>query len=83
MMLFIEQVSILVLFNAVNCGEPLPPKNGFIRNRIHTREGAIIEYGCDDGFRPSANFFSTCDVDASWIRSPQKLQCTFVKGSHI
>ena len=79
--IFILGINFILFFNAVNCGEPSPPKNGFISNKmLHTRVEAIIEYGCDDGFRPSATFFSTCNADALWIRSPQTLKCTFVKG---
>ena len=37
-------------------------------------------YRCNDGFRPSAEFLSTCANTALWDPPPQDHNCTFVEG---
>ena len=37
-------------------------------------------YRCNDGFRPSADFPSTCESTALWDPPPQDHNCTFVEG---
>ena len=64
----------------VNCGVPEPPANGTVDIATHTREGARVDYRCDDGFRPSANFTSTCEGTSLWAPQPQDHVCTFVSG---
>ena len=64
----------------VNCGVPDPPVNGTVDTPDHTREGSSVDYRCDDGFRPSANFTSICDNTTLWIPPPQSHICTFIVG---
>ena len=64
----------------VNCGAPENPTNGTASNYPHTREGAISNYQCDEGFRPSQLFYSTCTGSGEWIPSPELHVCTLVTG---
>ena len=76
--------SNLICFFAiiVNCYDPMPPMNGSVSILDHTRKGGGVEYRCDDGFRPSATFRSTCTSTAMWDPLPQSLNCTFVRGKN-
>ena len=67
---------------AVNCGPPRNPTNGDADIPEHTREGARVMYRCNDGFRPSADFPSTCESTALWDPPPQDHNCTFVEGTY-
>ena len=64
----------------VNCGEPNPPMNGTVGNYSHTRQGATAISRCEDGFRPSATFFSACTDSGMWMPQPEELDCTLVTG---
>ncbi len=66
----------------VNCGIPMSPINGSVDSPDHTREGASVNYRCDDGFRPSVNFTSTCENTTRWTPDPKDHNCTFVTGTH-
>ena len=67
----------------VNCGDPEPPVNGSVDTPPHTREGASVMYRCNDGFRPSADFPSTCTNTAMWYPPPQDHNCTYVEGIQL
>ncbi len=69
------------IYILVNCGVPMLPVNGTVDTPDHTREGASVDYRCDDGFHPSANFFSTCESSALWTPPPENHSCTFVTGN--
>ena len=64
----------------VNCGVPESPINGTVDMPDHTREGAMVDYGCDDGFRPASDFTSICESTAMWALQPQDHNCTFITG---
>ena len=70
----------LTSFFPVNCGVPEAPVNGTVDIPAHTREGGSVGYRCNDGFRPSATFTSTCESSALWTPPPQNHNCTFVEG---
>ena len=72
---------ILLLSTLVNCGDPIPPTNGSLGSYVHTREGATVTYWCNDGFRPSAIFPSTCNSTARWTPDPEQHNCTFIRGT--
>ena len=61
----------------------MPPTNGYLGDYSHTREGATVTYQCNDGYRPSAVFVSTCTDAALWIPAPDQHNCTFVTGITI
>ena len=67
----------------MNCGDPVAPTNGSLGNFPHTRVGANLTYQCDEGFRPSVPFNSTCDSSAMWIPDPADHKCTFVSGTEM
>ncbi len=58
----------------------MSPINGSVDIPDHTREGGILDYRCNDGFRPSVNFTSVCLSTALWTPPPHKHSCTFVTG---
>ena len=72
----------LIPYFLVNCGDPENPRNGSVDIPPHTRENASVMYRCDDGFRPSANFSSTCANTTLWTPEPQDLLCTYVEGNN-
>ncbi len=74
-------MSVCDSFCVVDCDVPMSPMDGTVDTPDHTREGAIVEYMCDDGFRPSANFTSTCESTALWTPPPEDHNCTFVTGT--
>lgn len=59
------------------------PMNGSVSTLDHTREGGSAEYRCDDGFRPSAIFPSTCQSTAMWDPPPQDHYCMHVEGTVV
>ena len=61
----------------------MPLIDGTVDSPEHTRLGASVDYRCDDGFRPSADFTSTCESDGRWTPQPQDHNCTFVRGADI
>ena len=65
----------------VNCGVLQPPINGSIDPHNHTREGISVNYRCDDGFRPLANFTTVCESTQLWTPLPRNHNCTFVSGN--
>ena len=75
-------MSWLVINFLVNCGDPNTPIDGYIGYYLHTREGSTVEYGCNDGFRPSANRLSICSTSSMWIPLPEQHVCTLVVGRY-
>ena len=47
---------------------------------MHKREGGTVTYQCNDGYRPSLSFISTCTEDAMWMPDPEEHNCTLVVG---
>lgn len=64
----------------VNCGVPVPPSNASLESYPHTREGAVVTYGCDEYFVPSAPVTSVCASSALWIPPLSDHTCVFVIG---
>ena len=75
---FYDLLNVILL---VNCGDPVTPTNGSLGSYVHTREGATVTYMCNDGFRPSAIFSSTCVSTARWTPDPEQHNCTFIQGT--
>ena len=63
-----------------DCGIPMAPIDGFLGNYTHTREGAVVTYGCNDGFVPSATNTATCMESGEWYPPPNEHNCTMVTG---
>ena len=74
------QFLIITSLFLVNCGVPEAPTDGTVDMPDHTREGSSVDYRCDDGFRPAADFTSICESTARWTLQPQDHNCTFVRG---
>jgi hypothetical protein len=68
---------------AVNCGQPDPPVNGSLMTILHTREGATVDFSCDEDFIPSMVETATCAHTALWIPAPEDHNCTLVEGRII
>ncbi len=58
----------------------MPPTDGRINSFSHTREGATVTYQCNNRYRPSSVFSSTCTSIASWIPAPEEHNCTNIIG---
>ena len=67
-------------YSIVNCGEPGTPPNGSLGNYTHTREGAIVTYQCNTGYRPSRQNSSVCNSTGHWMPPPEQHVCTLFEG---
>ena len=65
----------------MNCGNPVPPNDGYLGDYSHTREGATVTFQCNNGYRPSAVMISICTSTALWIPAPEILNCTLITGN--
>ena len=70
----------IIFFALVNCEDPSSPDNGSLDDYAHTREGAVVTYRCNDGYRPSQQRSSTCNSTGDWDPPPEQHVCTFVEG---
>ena len=73
-------MSLVIIVVQVDCGIPSEPMNGFLGNYTHTREGAVVTYGCVDGYQPSATNTATCMESGEWYPPPDEHNCTLVTG---
>lgn len=73
-------VHLLTANFIVNCGDPNPPINGSLSDFTHTREGASVNFSCNDGFLPSKSLTSICMYTGMWMPPPDEHVCTLFTG---
>ena len=61
----------MLVYVAVNCGDPVFPTTGILGNYNHTREGATVTFQCDPGYYPSAVITFTCTYQSEWMPIPR------------
>lgn len=54
------------LFFIVDCGDPVVPMNGTLRQYSHTILGTIIQFWCNKGFYPEDLVTSVCSENGEW-----------------
>ena len=62
-------------FVAVDCGVPIPPKDGSVGEYLNTREGSTFTFQCNDGFYPFDVMTAMCTSMERWIPEPALLGC--------
>ena len=62
-------------FHPVDCGPPVPPRNGTLENYTDTTEGSAVLYGCDVGLVPEERMVAVCTGNG-WSPNPADLYCT-------
>lgn len=60
---------------AADCGDPASPRNSHIMPYEITSEGAIIHYGCNNGFVPEGLQLAVCTSAGTWEPNPESLDC--------
>ena len=66
----------LYVYFAVSCDDPI--QANATGTYSDTREGTIVTYQCNEGFRPSATMLATCTSTMQWV--PPIITCIIVTG---
>ena len=65
----------IAFFMSVDCGAPVAPQNGSIKNYTDTTEGSEVFYSCESGLVPEGRMRAVCTLNG-WSPNPADLCCT-------
>ena len=71
----VAQIYLLFCLPSVDCGPPVPPRNGSLENYTDSIEGSAVFYSCDPGLVPEMRMMSVC-TGTGWSPNPVDLYCT-------